>query len=489
MRPQIKGKVPIPRIVYGLLLSVLVNGIFLIWIGINQPSYLHDYRLNINPDARHYVLLGRNFFLLGTYSRSSSAPYAPDMFRTPGYPLFAGGLDILGGAALIYVTQAVLQSVNCVIIFLVTRKLFGDTAGLIAGILCGTDLMLAVLNFEPLSESVYVFLISVSALVLLPRILEPRTNHIGVFFLGGLLLGLAIHVRAAGLYLPVVYSIATLIAGIWGGWWKKAVSASLALMLGAAVLIVPWVMRNYAVFGIPRLSTNDNIVLAFYTGAGAYQVHYGVDLGTAQRMIAQDFGLRPTEEMFNPWISKLSPKELDDSLRETIPAILSKYPLDLLKASTLGVLKASISHNVDELAAMLGIPWSRPELGRILRLDMSALHRLLENHTGLVAVFLWQVIYVLCLMLLTVCGFVNLLWTREKRRTGVVLLALFSFFIATLGASGFDAYSRFRSPIMPTAYMVSAYMLALVLSSYSRTSSKLRDMTQRPIGTQPVSDT
>jgi len=462
----------IAKIVYGPLVCVLLNSILLIWIGINQPSYLHDYRLNISPDARHYVLLGRNFFLLGKFSRNPTTPHDPDMFRTPGYPLFAGALDILGGTALIYLTQAILQSVNCVIIFLLTRKLFGEKAALIASLLCATDLMLAILNFSALSEVLYVFLISLSALVILPSILEPRRQHIPLFFLGGLLLGFAIHVRPAGLYLPIVYSVATLIAGVWGGWWKKALSASVALVLGAALLVLPWVVRNHAIFGIPRLTTNDNIVLAFYTGAGAYQVHYGVDLGTAKQMIAQEFGLRPPEEMFNPWISKLSPKEMDDTLRGAIPTILRKYPLDLIKASIMGVFKASVSHNADELAAILGKPWSRPELHRLLRLDVSAVPRLVENHSGLVAVFLWELIYVLCIMLLTFCGFLKLLWTHEKRMTGVVLLTLFGFFIATLGASGLEAYSRFRSPIMPLAYMVAAYMLAFFFSSYSRTLFK-----------------
>jgi len=472
MSHQLRGKLHLAQIVYGPLVCVLLNSILLTWISINQPSYLHDYRLNINPDARHYVLLGRNFFLSGEFSRSASAPYHPDMFRTPGYPLFAGALDILGGTALIYVTQAMLQSLNCVIIFLLTKRLFGEKSALIASLLCGTDLMLAVLNFGAMSEAVYVFLISVSALVILPIILEPRRRQLYLFFVAGLLLGLAIHVRPAGLYLPIVYGFGILIAGVWGGWWKKALSDSMALTFGAALVVVPWIVRNYAVFGIPRLTTNDNIVLAFYTGAGAYQVHYGVDLGTAQRMIAHEFGLRPTEEMFNPWISNLSPKEMDDTLRAAIPTILRKYPLDLTKASVMGIFKASVSHNVDELAAILGKPWSGPELHRILRFDFSSVPRLFENHGGLVAAFLWEVIYILCIILLTFCGFLKLLWTREKRMAGVVLLILFGFFIATLGASGLEAYSRFRSAIMPLTYVVAAYMLAFYLSCFSRALPK-----------------
>ncbi|MFH1484824.1 MAG: hypothetical protein ABIH46_02030, partial [Chloroflexota bacterium] len=79
-------------------------------IAVNRPAYLADYRLSTNPDAKQYVLLGRNLLLHGHYSRCQQPPYLPDMMRTPVYPLFAGGLDIVGKAGAIYLVQAVLHA-------------------------------------------------------------------------------------------------------------------------------------------------------------------------------------------------------------------------------------------------------------------------------------------------------------------------------------------------------------------------------------------
>src|SRR5262249_39930188 len=154
----------------------------------------------------------------------SAEPYVADSFRTPGYPLFVGTLDIVGGAILIYLVQALLQALNCAVIFTLTSKLFGKRAARFASMLCATDVMLAVLNFEPMSEVLFVFLISLAAMVLLPRIVAEEKSRTASFFLGGLLLGVATHVRPAGLYLPVIYAALTLGIGIYKGRWKKALS-------------------------------------------------------------------------------------------------------------------------------------------------------------------------------------------------------------------------------------------------------------------------
>ena len=73
-----------------------INAAIFAGIAIKNPEYLLDYRLNSNPDAVHYVLIGRNMLLHGQFSRSEGAPYAPDMLRTPIYPLFSGRLDVIG---------------------------------------------------------------------------------------------------------------------------------------------------------------------------------------------------------------------------------------------------------------------------------------------------------------------------------------------------------------------------------------------------------
>src|SRR5262249_50306905 len=50
-----------------LACCLAVNLALLITIALCHPDYLRDYRLNPNPDATDYVLLGRNIFLHGQF--------------------------------------------------------------------------------------------------------------------------------------------------------------------------------------------------------------------------------------------------------------------------------------------------------------------------------------------------------------------------------------------------------------------------------------
>ena len=460
---KIPRSIQVPAVVWGPLLCLLLNAILMTWINVNRPEYLRDSLLNESPDAVHYVRLGRNMLLLGTYSRAAEAPYVPDVFRTPAYPLLAGAFDLMGGAALIYLFQALLQACMCAIVFLLTRKFFGQKAALIASLLCATDIMLAVLNFEAMSETLYVFLLSASALVLLPRIMSKDGSGFAGFLVGGLLLGVATHVRPAGLYLPLVYAIITLAVGLFRGFWKKALLNSAMVMLGAMFLLAPWVIRNWAVFGLPRLTTNDTIVLVYFTGAGAYQVRHGVDLQTAWRMIAEEFDLRPPEEMWNDWSSDFSPKEMHDRARAVIPAVLSKYPFDLIKSSIMGIMKASISHNTGELAYMLGKKWINLEIGQVYYPERL---RLFDNHIGLIIVFVWEVLHAICVIGLAYFGLMWMIYIPVQRLTGLVFGCLWLFLVVTLGISGLEAYSRFRAPLLPLAYVVCGYVLSVIYCRY-----------------------
>src|SRR4051794_39038580 len=87
------------------LTAIAIDTFVALYIGTNRPSYLCDYRLSLNPDAEHYVLLGRNYWRYGVYSRMSHDPYELDVMRTPIYPLVVGGLDLIHGVWVVFAFQ------------------------------------------------------------------------------------------------------------------------------------------------------------------------------------------------------------------------------------------------------------------------------------------------------------------------------------------------------------------------------------------------
>src|SRR5947199_2638051 len=99
-----------------VLVCLGLNLVLLAGIALRNPEYLSDYRLAGNPDSHDYILIGQNLLKHGEYSRSMCAPpYIPDMLRTPVYPVFAGGLTLLGGPLQLYLIQSLLHAGSCVL--------------------------------------------------------------------------------------------------------------------------------------------------------------------------------------------------------------------------------------------------------------------------------------------------------------------------------------------------------------------------------------
>jgi 4-amino-4-deoxy-L-arabinose transferase-like glycosyltransferase len=421
-------------------------------IAVQRPDYLHDYRENGNPDAVHYVLLGRNFWLDGHYSRCAQPPYVPDILRTPVYPLFAGGLDILGGPAAIYLGQVTLHVFSCVLLYLLVRPPFGERAAFWASMFLATDLMLAVTNFEAMSEGLFLFLLLAAAVCTLPVLAnlgKAEKGTMGRLLGGGTLLGLAILTRPAALYLPLVFLAWFLSLGLSRGCLGPACRTALAFLVPSVLLVGAWVARNQAVFGVARLTTVDAQNTVYFFGAGAYQVRHDVSLEEAQQMIAHDYRIVPYEVVQNHWVSGRSVAAMDAELRAVRWQVLTRYPGELALAALGGITKATFSHNVRQLACLLNTEWVAPRMGALLRCRPVAFERLARNSPALVLAFLWQIVHVTASLGLALVGIVCAWRDRRTRAVSGVLMASLAYFYLTVALFGLEAYSRCRIPLLP----------------------------------------
>ena len=136
-----------------VLVCLTVNASILAGIGLRNPEYLSDFRLNDSPDARHYVQLGRNLLLEGHYSRTEGPPFSPDFLRTPVYPILAGALDIVTGPTGIYLAQVAIQAGVVLLLYHLAGIYFGAGAAFWVGLLAATDLMSATYIHSALEET------------------------------------------------------------------------------------------------------------------------------------------------------------------------------------------------------------------------------------------------------------------------------------------------------------------------------------------------
>lgn len=442
-------------------ICALLNMAIFVGVCVLNPGYMRAYRPSLNPDAAIYVDVGRNVFLHGAFSRDLAPPYSPDFGLTPTYPLFAGGLELLLGVSGLFAVQMLLGVATCGLIYRLAATFCAPRTAWWAAMLYALDPLLAAYHLQPMSETLYLFLLVAGLVVVLPLVRRETWNRRAWLrlALGALLLGISILARPAGLYVPVILA-PFLAASRWkqrasvgqrAGTGRRTVAALLAgaVLLGASYIPVwGWIFRNWQTFGTPTLSRTQSIMLVYYTGASAWQVHFGVTQAEAQEMIRQKYGLPSHLEVHNPSVAARSPEEMEAALHRHTRDVLLEYPGDLAVGMVRGVGKGLVAHDVNELAAIFGQTWTAPGSENLLRDPGTFCRRLAQNPAPWQALFLWSLVFNPLLVLGAGWGAVRILTRRDTRDFGLILLLLGGYVLLTMGLAGVECICRYRIPLV-----------------------------------------
>jgi len=246
-------------------------------------------------------------------------------FQEPLYPYWLGGVYALAGAfagegeatqeqaaepvdTLAFQrtgarhAQAFLGALTALLVFAITRSLFGPLAGWVAGLGAALHRPLLLLPALLLKPNLFLPLFALLVWLLLrARLGPPSPRRLGLFAAAGAVAGLAALLRGnALLLLPVFVALPFLRllprgGSEAGGGPREAAGASLALLAGIVAVLLPVALRNHAVGGVFALTTS---------GAGT-NVYGGNSL-------ANPYG-RATE--FD-WVRGIPEHEADDWRRE-----------------------------------------------------------------------------------------------------------------------------------------------------------------------------
>jgi len=177
----------------------------------------------------------------------------PTAFRPIGYPLFLALLFKIGGTGLLWIrlVQVILSSATILIVYALARRMMGTMPAIIsAGIV-----------------AVYPYFIFIAGAIL-PTCWFSFLLVLGVYFIvrakekhGKIKIGLAgILLGLATLTLPSA-AVLVLLTAFWlfavnYSQPKRAIMRTLILGFCTSLVVVPWIYRNYAVFGKPTIATN-----------------------------------------------------------------------------------------------------------------------------------------------------------------------------------------------------------------------------------------
>ncbi len=242
----------------------LLNAIFIPWQGGDLVvSDMQGY------DRAAVALLEQSPLGVHTAEEYIFHPLGSDTYHPPGYYFFLAGIyGLLGHRYIaVRVIQGFLGTVTCLLIYLIGKEVFGETAGLLAATFSAVYPPLIFYTGVLLTESLGTFLLASATWLLLrwSRI-EPTRRH-ALLWIAGLVLGLAALTRTVLLTAaPIGLLWVLLIAGRWPG-WRRAVHYGLALCLPIALVITPITMRNYQIHGeFVLISTNGGV--NFFLGHG-----------------------------------------------------------------------------------------------------------------------------------------------------------------------------------------------------------------------------
>jgi 4-amino-4-deoxy-L-arabinose transferase-like glycosyltransferase len=201
-----------------------------------------------------------------------SPGHVPTADKPPLYPLLLALPSLLGWKTLVAhrVVSCLMGAVLVTGVGLLGRRVGGERVGLIAAAIAALYPLLVVLDGSLRSESLYAPLIAFALLAAYRLVDRPSAARAALL---GALLGLAALTRSeAVLLLALILVVAArrLPRG-------TRLRTTAVTTIAAALVLAPWVVRNWAEFDRPLLSTNSGS-LAY--GANCHAAYYSRLIGT-----------------------------------------------------------------------------------------------------------------------------------------------------------------------------------------------------------------
>lgn len=287
----------------------------------------------LQGDSISYAILSNNLLEHGTYSTATEAPFVPDSFRLPGYPFFLYVFQLLGfPIVLITFIQILLGSGTVVLLYLLGKKFLSEKAGFWAATLLCIEPTTVFYSTLVMSDTVFVFALFFGLYLFLSKHRDYEKDLLWAFF-GGLVFGFAILARVIAQYLLLFLIPA------YGLIYRKELRPFSKTMLrigvfivGVALAVSPWLVRNYNQFGVAEISSTPYVNFTQFNLPLFYSYQHHVPLSEAFAHFAAPFASSTSPHLTSalsnkPIFEKLIHESLDGNffnylyfhLMKTIP--------------------------------------------------------------------------------------------------------------------------------------------------------------------------
>ena len=211
---------------------------------------------HLTDDRDDYLLVAQQYVEYGYWTPFKGIP---NSFRPPLYPLVVAAILKAGGGSIaLGVLQLVLGTATVALTWTIGRRLGLGSFSVLAAAFVALDPLLIEYTTFPMTETLFTFLVALFVAIATPKNVEAPSErgHALRAAVIGLVFG------ACALCRPTIWPLAGLLAA-WT-WWQSRRNGTLrghwllhALVapVATAVVVAPWVARNWKILGSPVLTT------------------------------------------------------------------------------------------------------------------------------------------------------------------------------------------------------------------------------------------
>jgi len=410
-----------------------------------------------------YYEIAENLLHGNGYSRSKEAPYKIDDVRTPIYPLFITIIVFLTGSyKALFIIQAFIGSFIPLFGRRMASRVFkNENIALAVGLFLALEPHSIWLSSMIFSETLFAFFFLASCVCFLAYIQNGKMTAIA---LASFLTAIAMLVRPTIQYLPFFFAL--LIA--WRHKDDSALASKHILVMCAVIFVIlmPWLFRNYTVFGSSVLTMQSDLVLYANYVPTIIALEEGISFDDGRRKFWRILGTNSVEEM------KIGATE---QYRELILQEIPKHPEGILKSSWVSFYTFFTHDGLRSVLAHHGL-FPEDEIGNLKKAEVLRKPWLIFSSPALFAIAAARAVWLL--IFLFACAGLYF-FIREKRRNGstaifgVFIAGVVAYFFAVSMVAGLGIDARFRNPANAFIVMFAAYGASMVSLFQSRNEPQI----------------
>ncbi|MBS1811530.1 MAG: glycosyltransferase family 39 protein [Acidobacteria bacterium] len=413
-----------------------------------------DYSVFYSKDSGTYLQPAAELVATGTFSTNG----APEIMRTPGYPLLLTIGIWFGHVELITILlQILLSCLTCYGVYCITKNIFGnDRSAVGAAFLFSIEPLSILYSCMLLSDALFIFFLTAALNSLIRACQRGPFRH---WLVAALLLAAAAYTRPVGYFLPLGLTVFLLIWVIAKKRYDLFRNVAIFCLLTMG-LIGLWQVRNTLATGYAGFSTTTEIVLYFYH-AGAVKAQ---QQGLPFYQVVERLGYYDSDIYYrnHPDQQTWKPRQRYAYLRQEGFKTLMQTPALYAQIYVRGLFVMLFDPGVIEYFRLFKLYQKSSRLLNVMAKQglMGAATRAITENPSLVFWGGGLGVLLLSFYFLSIVG-LNTTSVRNNLPLSLLLGTCF-YFIATSG--GIVAVSRFRAPVMPFIAVFAGHGLMVLLA-------------------------